>query len=675
MWRRNSLATISRSINYKFRRRYSLATNQASFYLGAYHRFFKTASGEEILTQLNLKANVDPQSGILQVEGFANDITALREKLQTLFEHSTIVDFGLHSMKLNRKKLLAGAQALMVSQPRPQAEPGVRLPHGSGEFHIMAKTAKDLETILESIREYREKTDGVPIGIRAPQIIGKGGKNVSYIRKYAPCNIQVLDGFVFLSGEKKFREQAMRLIRRIIDQKAPPKCKFLAQFLREEIESMGISVNHLTTHALRTVLLSHGCSDEIVRDAIHSVSVGKPEITWFDLETALYAEEPALLRILENLDGSFRRSAEIMAKTAMSKIKLVESLQEIFGELTPRQVNIARKTFEDPASWTGKLRAMKQELWKREKIQAKGWENLNKAERIKVQRMKKLRQQIEELRESTRSAIEDMTFDVRIKRLPIDTTTELIEDEIRQAFLSCGEVVKFEWLKPRIATPHGHMGDVFCHFSSLKEKLAALDCAPFRYIHDPIFRLMINFEIDIDSKRTCLITSLPYNYEEANLIRFLAAQCNVTVTKIHRLGWRSAYIELRTEQEKIDLLIIKKLHWTNKSIGIEPARQLSPGFRRRLRKNDFVQFDKQFPHYLEYLLTQNPRGIFKEDVPLIWEKQFAFPFPRGYLERVELRRDCMDIYIRTSDKDSGDEVWFPRSFGADIEETLEVLES
>ena len=94
---------------------------------------------------------------------------------------------------------------------------------------------------------------------------------------------------------------------------------------------------------------------------------------------------------------------------------------------------------------------------------------------------------------------------------------------------------------------------------------------------------MINFEIDIDSKRTCLITSLPYNYEEANLIRFLAAQCNVTVTKIHRLGWQSAYVELRTEQEKIELLTIKKLPWTNKSIGIEPARQLSPGFRRRLR--------------------------------------------------------------------------------------------
>ena len=54
-----------------------------------------------------------------------------------------------------------------------------------------------------------------------------------------------------------------------------------------------------------------------------------------------------------------------------------------------------------------------------------------------------------------------MTFAVRIKRLPIDTTTELIEDEIRQAFLSCGEVVKFEWLKPRIATPHGHMGKLY----------------------------------------------------------------------------------------------------------------------------------------------------------------------------------------------------------------------
>ena len=77
-------------------------------------------------------------------------------------------------MKLNRKKLLAGAQALMVSQPRPQSEPGVRMPPGSGQFHIMAKTAKDLETILESIREYRDKTDGVPIGIRAPQIVGKG---------------------------------------------------------------------------------------------------------------------------------------------------------------------------------------------------------------------------------------------------------------------------------------------------------------------------------------------------------------------------------------------------------------------------------------------------------------------------------------------------------------------
>merc|ERR1712062_379654 len=195
-----------------------------------------------------------------------------------------------------------------------------------------------------------------------------------------------------------------------------------------------------------------------------------------------------------------------MSKTSESKLKLKASLEEIFGPLSEKQNNIAKCAFEDPESWMPKLRAMKKDLWQRQQIQNKGWDKLNKPERIKVQRIKGLKKQIQDLKESVQSPIEELTFEVRINRLPSDMSKESLEDELRKGFAKSGDIVKFDWLSPKTETPHGHMGDVYCHFASLKEKFAAMESSPFRHTHDPTLRLLLNSEIDVDPIRTCLLT-------------------------------------------------------------------------------------------------------------------------------------------------------------------------